>query len=176
MSERNENWNRDVYIQEANWITGLLSSDSLGEKNENRPNYKRDVCDLLVVSRPWIDVHKKVLITTTLPWVPEVFLACGGNFRCCPKADTSSAVGRSHERRSREKNLWHRAVLFTVPVPFSLWSQNRFNEALIVKRGEGGGGRGRGEGEGVLIPYPCKSKRRYALSLNVLRTLLLKVR
>ena len=24
-----------------------------------------------------------------LPWVPEVFLACGGNFRCWPKADTS---------------------------------------------------------------------------------------
>ena len=33
----------------------------------------------------------------TLPWVPEVFLACGGNFQCWPKADTSSAVGRSHE-------------------------------------------------------------------------------
>ena len=46
-----------------------------------------------------------------VPWVPEVFLACGGNFRCWPKADTSSAVGRS-----REKNLWHGAVLFTVPV------------------------------------------------------------
>ena len=46
-----------------------------------------------------------------LPWVPEVFLACGGNFRCWPKANTSSAVGRS-----REKNLWHGAVLFTVPV------------------------------------------------------------
>ena len=23
------------------------------------------------------------------PWVPVVFLACGGNFRCWPKADTS---------------------------------------------------------------------------------------
>ena len=31
-----------------------------------------------------------------LPWVPEVFLACGGNFRCWPKADTSSAVGAGH--------------------------------------------------------------------------------
>ena len=41
-----------------------------------------------------------------IPWVSEVFLACGGNFRCWPKANTSSAVGRSHERRSREKNLW----------------------------------------------------------------------
>ena len=28
---------------------------------------------------------------TYLPWVPEVFLLCGGNFRCRPKADTSSA-------------------------------------------------------------------------------------
>ena len=35
-----------------------------------------------------------------LPWVPEVFLACGGNFRCWPKTDTSSAVGRSHDWRS----------------------------------------------------------------------------
>ena len=38
-------------------------------------------------------------------WVPEVFLACGGNFRCWPKADTSSAVARSHERRSHYKDL-----------------------------------------------------------------------
>ena len=36
--------------------------------------------------------------------------------------------------------------------------------------------RGGREGEGGLIPYPCKSKRRYPLSLNVVRTLLLKVR
>ena len=56
----------------------------------------------------------------SVPWVPEVFLACGGKFRCRPKADTSSAVGRSHERRSREKNLWHGAVLSTVPV--DLWA------------------------------------------------------
>ena len=27
-----------------------------------------------------------------VPWVPEVFLARGGNFRCRPKADTASAV------------------------------------------------------------------------------------
>ena len=26
-----------------------------------------------------------------VPWVPEVFLACSGNFWCWPKADTSSA-------------------------------------------------------------------------------------
>ena len=25
-------------------------------------------------------------------WAPEVFLACGGNFRCWPKAGTSSAL------------------------------------------------------------------------------------
>ena len=49
-------------------------------------------------------------------WVREVFLARSGNFRCWLKADTSSAVGRIHERRSREKNLWHGAKIFTVPV------------------------------------------------------------
>ena len=38
------------------------------------------------------------------------------------------------------------------------------------------GGGGGGEGEGVLIRYPCKSKRRYPLSLNVVRTFLVKVR
>ena len=43
----------------------------------------------------------------TVPWVPEVFLACGGNFRCWPKADTTSVVGRSHERQPRLKSLWH---------------------------------------------------------------------
>ena len=26
----------------------------------------------------------------TVPWVPEVFLACGGNFRCWPKAEATS--------------------------------------------------------------------------------------
>ena len=35
-----------------------------------------------------------------VPWVPEVFFACSGNFRCWLKADTSSAVGRIHERRA----------------------------------------------------------------------------
>ena len=35
-------------------------------------------------------------VSLTLPWVPEVFLAYGGNFRCWPKADTSSPVGRSY--------------------------------------------------------------------------------
>ena len=30
----------------------------------------------------------------TIPWVPEVFLACGRNFRCWPEADISSAVGQ----------------------------------------------------------------------------------
>ena len=30
----------------------------------------------------------------------EVFLVCVGNFRCWPKADTSSALSQSHQRRS----------------------------------------------------------------------------
>ena len=44
-----------------------------------------------------------------LPWVPEVFLACGGNFRFWPKADTSSAVSRSHET-ALEKCLAPRVI------------------------------------------------------------------
>ena len=44
--------------------------------------------------------HIHVLTCWTLPWVPEFFLVCDGNFRCWPKADTSSAVGRSHEFRA----------------------------------------------------------------------------
>ena len=41
-----------------------------------------------------------------LPWVPEVLLACGGNFRCWPKADTSSS--------SKEINF---------PVLMSIWPE-----------------------------------------------------
>ena len=43
----------------------------------------------------------------TLTWVAEAFLAYGGNFRCWPKADTSSAVGRS----ALEKSLAPRVIL-----------------------------------------------------------------
>ena len=48
----------------------------------------------------------------TVPWVPEVFLACGGNFQCWPKADTFLATSGEAAR----KNLWYGGVLFTVPV------------------------------------------------------------
>ena len=44
-----------------------------------------------------------------VPWVPEsFFLACDEELRRA-QADTSSAEGRRHERRSREKNLGSRA-------------------------------------------------------------------
>ena len=49
----------------------------------------------------WNSMQVILWVTSHLPWVPEVFLACGGNFRCWPKADTSSAVGRSHEQFAR---------------------------------------------------------------------------
>ena len=45
--------------------------------------------------------------TLILPWVPEAFLAYGGNFRCWPKAEATSG-------EAARKNLWHGAVLFTV--------------------------------------------------------------
>ena len=34
----------------------------------------------------------------SVPWVPEFFLACGGNFRCWPKADTSSNLTETGNR------------------------------------------------------------------------------
>ena len=47
-------------------------------------------------------IHLPMGVASQLPWVPEVFLACGGNFRCRPKSNTASAVGRR-----REKNVGH---------------------------------------------------------------------
>ena len=40
-----------------------------------------------------------------LPWVPEVFFACGGNLRCWPKADTSSAGSHIKTRQKPETAL-----------------------------------------------------------------------
>ena len=42
--------------------------------------------------------------TLALAWVPEVLLACGGNFRCWPKADTSSAVSARLSPSSRSRH------------------------------------------------------------------------
>ena len=35
---------------------------------------------------------KKAFDCCLVPWVPEVFLTCSGNFQCWLKADTSSAL------------------------------------------------------------------------------------
>ena len=45
-------------------------------------------------SSKWLhcSVCKIAKVTFIDGWLPWVFLACGGNFRCWPKADTSSAV------------------------------------------------------------------------------------
>ena len=41
-----------------------------------------------------------------LPWVTEVFLACGGNFRCRPTAEaTSGEAGRKTFRVGHYKDL-----------------------------------------------------------------------
>ena len=45
-----------------------------------------------------VEDGKVVWDSLLLPWVPEVFLACGGNFRC---RGTSSAVSRSREKNGR---------------------------------------------------------------------------
>ena len=33
-------------------------------------------------------------VNTSVPWVPKVFLACGGNFRCWPKAEATSGEAK----------------------------------------------------------------------------------
>ena len=38
--------------------------------------------------------RKETLADKPLPWVPEVFLACGGNFWCWPKAEATSGEAR----------------------------------------------------------------------------------
>ena len=45
---------------------GLLSNDWLEDKEKTGLNYKRDVCDALVASRPWMIVYKKVLLKSSL--------------------------------------------------------------------------------------------------------------
>ena len=47
-----------------------------------------------------------------LPWVQEVFLACGENFRCWPKADTSSAIGEAAKTRQKPETALEKS-----PVP-----------------------------------------------------------
>ena len=87
------------------------------------------------------------LIYKPLSWVPEVFLAYDGNFRCWPKADTSSAVGRSYQQRvtiktwqkpetALEKSLEPRVINhyrnFLTPVEFKITIYDR-NLELTLK-------------------------------------------
>ena len=43
-----------------------------------------------------IIINNQSFAFDTLPWVPEVFLACGRNLQCRPKADRSSAFRAGH--------------------------------------------------------------------------------
>ena len=61
------------------------------------------MCTTFLTSCLALDIASTCYFDGLLRWVSEVFLAYGGNFRCWPKADTSSAVGRSHERLDRNR-------------------------------------------------------------------------
>ena len=99
---------------QLSWIDGIyllrLNHDVCSKKVQAFVNIHWVCIDLIAVETKGGSVLYFSQDKHKLPWVPQVFLACGGKFRCWPKADMSSAVGRS-----REKNLWHGAVLFTVP-------------------------------------------------------------
>ena len=67
-----------------------------------------------------------------LPWVPEDFLACGGNFRCWPKADTScfdiTSNNSSPMVKNAKKNLyvWFFWSFTPVSFYFSSWMEECF--------------------------------------------------
>ena len=64
-SKKQTEWDKvDCYHERGG---GLLSIDWLEDK-KTWLNYKRDVCDALVVSRPWMIVYKKVLLKSSLGW------------------------------------------------------------------------------------------------------------
>ena len=50
-------------------------------------------------------VRYVTLRCNNVPWVPEVFRACGGNFRCWPKADISSAVAEATSGKAARKTI-----------------------------------------------------------------------
>ena len=110
----------------CNWPTGFcirpveIQCSVISIISFCRPRWATvQISGLPVIVREIVLPHKSQLLwgvnsipmaASQLPWIPEVLLACGGNFRCWPKADTSSALGRSHERRSREKNFSRRSL------------------------------------------------------------------
>ena len=56
-----------------------------------------DACDQAsTIKHPEVTIFE-ITASLSLPWVPEVFLACGGNFPCWPKAEaTSGEAARGH--------------------------------------------------------------------------------
>ena len=49
-----------------------------------------DACDQAsTIKHPEVTIFE-ITASLNLPWVPEVFLACGGNFPCWPKAEATS--------------------------------------------------------------------------------------
>ena len=42
----------------------------------------------------------KSLLVCSVPWVPEVFIACGGNFRCWPKGEAARKTFRFSTRKA----------------------------------------------------------------------------
>ena len=67
----------------------------------------------------------------TVPWVPEVFLACGGNFRCWPKAN----FGRRPKPRAAtalEKSLAPRLCVRWLATCFAALLRNGFKSYVAL--------------------------------------------
>ena len=61
----------------------------------------------------WNSMQVILWVTSHLPWVPEVFLACGGNFRCWPKAEATRVTIKTWQKpeTALEKSLAPRVLV-----------------------------------------------------------------
>jgi len=60
------------------------------------PDFAEDLLSDLVTCD--VSSYINSVFASSVPWVPEVFLACGGNFRCWPKADTAEDLTETGNR------------------------------------------------------------------------------
>ena len=74
------------------WARAVVCGFLLNNRESNMADKKRaflvDYAQLYNISRRSSRKSKRRKLY--VPWVPEVFLACGGNFRCWPKAEATS--------------------------------------------------------------------------------------
>ena len=69
-------------------VCGFLLNNRESNMADKKSSFLVDYAQLHNISRRSSRKSKRRKLY--VPWVPEVFLACGGNFRCWPKAEATS--------------------------------------------------------------------------------------